>query len=111
MAWKHTSRCNKYSTEWIVTGRGQLGLQSEVSKLCRGLPGHGGIPGEFGGISPDLEGSLSNGTMLSMALLFWLGEDSRVGRLDSPLRGGGIMMELRLVGGSSSPSNSSMSGI
>lgn len=98
----------------VVTGDGQVregGLQSDVSRLCRGLPGHGGKPGEFGVISPDLEGSLSSGTMPSMALLFWLDEDWRCDRLDIPVRGGGMMIELRLVGGSSSPSISSMSGM
>lgn len=88
-----------------------MGLQSEVSKLCRGLPGHGGNPGEFGAISADLEVSFSSGTMLSRALLFWLGEDCGCDRLDSPVRGGGMTMELRLVGASSSPSTSSMSGM
>ena len=46
----------------IVTGSGQVmgvGLQSEVSRLCRGLPGHGGSPAELGGINPEpLEPSL-----------------------------------------------------
>lgn len=88
-----------------------MGLQRDVSRLCRGLPGQGGNPGEFGVISPDLEGSLSSGTMPSMALLFWLGEDWGCVRLDSPGRGGGMTMELRLVGASSSPSTSSMSGM
>lgn len=88
-----------------------VGFQSEVSRLCRGLPGHGGSPAELGGISPDLEPSLCSGMMQSMALLFWLGEDGRGGKWDSPDRGGGMMMELRLVGASSSPSTSSMRGI
>lgn len=88
-----------------------MGLQSEVSRLCRGLPGHGGSPAELGAISPDLEPSLCIGLMQSMALLFWLGEDGRGGRLESPVSGGGMTVELRLVGYSSSPSTSSMRGI
>lgn len=87
-------------------------LQREVSRLCRGLPGQGGSPAELGGIRPDREPSLCSGMMRSNALLFWLGEDGRGCRLDSPVSvSGGGMTEFRLVGGSSSSSFSSISGI
>ena len=89
----------------------ERGLHSEVSRLCRGLPGHGGRLAELDGIRPALEASLCSGVITSMALLFWLGEGWSGGSLDSPVSGGGIMMEIRLVGASSSPSFSSIRGI
>lgn len=82
-----------------------MGLHSEVSRLWRGLPGHGGSPAELEDIRAGI------GTMRSMALLFWLGEDGRGGRVDSPISGGGRTREFRLVGASSSQSASSIRGI
>lgn len=99
-----------YFSNRKCSGKGE-GLQSEVSRLCKGLPGQGGSPAELGGTSADLEMSLCNGMTRSKALLFSLGVKGRGGWLDNPVSGGGMKIEFRLVGGSSSLSFSSMRGI
>lgn len=83
----------------------------EVSRLCRGLPGHRGRVEEFWAMRLDLGLSLCSGTTRSSALLFWLREVGNGTRLGSVVSGGGAMTELRLVGGSSSLSFSSIKGI
>lgn len=88
--------------------------QSEVSRLCSGLPGAEGVP--------DLRPSGRRWLLLSTALLFWFGEGETgvVGATVVAGKGvgeGGVgvalrgLAELRLVGASSSASVSSMRGI
>ncbi|KAF3843891.1 hypothetical protein F7725_015939 [Dissostichus mawsoni] len=65
--------------------------QSEVSRLCRGLPGHGGNPAELNAARP------GRGILRSVALLFWLGEVGSVGWGDGSVSGVGGTLHLSVV--------------